>query len=294
MAKTLGLVVLLGLACDQTEAPPVEDTEARDIRAVTFATEALDGTPRFAHFGSIFAVDPLTEDDDPNDLDAIRRDAVQGVRERLTLVFAAIGCDATIDSDDDRTLSLTLRSCHYLQWDFDVELEAVARVETRACEEGTCPTAVIWALDIAELASGPSDGPQARFVGPLEFRAPFDPSELMRWETFPGFVLQGPVGLSFDTLSTASWAVDDDKCITLDFGARLTPQQREDELDELIGDVVIAARGVRHCPLSCADEGEVQLTFGTGQVLGWSYEGESSIVVQGPRGREVEVSLSCG
>ncbi len=288
-AAALAFAASASLACDAESLLP-EDVAERDARAVAHGAGTLDTSPRFAHLGALFALNATA---DITDADALRRDAVRIVRDRLAITFALVGCAADIDSDQERTLSLRLEGCRLLLWDLDADLEGTVRVETSSCEAGECPTAVVWDLDITDIASGLLDFPKVRFSGPAEVRAPVTMGEAMQWQTFPGFVTQTRIGLRFDTLSTASWIRDENDCITLDVGARLSLESLDNELDERIGDVVLATRGLQRCPGRCAHAGQVQLTFGAGQVLGWTYEGAGRVRVRGPQGREVEVQLPC-
>ncbi|MCH9683807.1 MAG: hypothetical protein K0V04_20415 [Deltaproteobacteria bacterium] len=283
------LWAMLAAGCDALllDAQLVE----RDTRAVTHATGALDGTPQFTLVGGYFAIG--NNPPDAGDPDTVRRTSVTAVADRLQFTFDLFRCSARVDHDGDRTLSVDVRGCQILLWDYDIELEAQARIETVDCDTGTCAAAVVWDIDIADLASGVVGFNKVRYAGPVEVRAPLSPAEPMQWQTQPGFVVHSRLGPRFETLATTSWIRDDDECITVDMGARLTLEERADDLDERVGDVVLSVRGLQRCPGSCAHAGDVQLTFGTGQVLAWTYQGGGSILVTGPRGRELEVQLPC-
>ncbi len=286
------MAIALAAACD-SEAPS-DDVEQRDARAVALATGPLDGAPRLLLLANLFALPPGL---DPTDPDALLRDAVTAVHDRLAFVFEAIDCDATIESDDQTRIDLSLSGCTLVSLSLDTELEAVASVQTEPCETGTCATAVRWDLDIGELATGPRALPPVRFAGPAELRAAVDPAEPMQWQTQPGFTIQTPLGLRFETLSTASWIVDADDCVDVEIGARLTleerPGERLDVLDERIGDVVVSGRNLRRCPAKCPERGRVELSFGAGHVLAWEHDGSDTILVEGPRGRTLEAELPC-
>jgi len=288
----LGLLLALATACDSET--PSEDTEERDARAVAFATGPLDGAPRLVYLASLFALPPGL---DPTDPDALLRDTVTAVHARLAFVFEGLDCEATVDTDGQTRVGLSLSGCTLLLWSIDSELEAVARLETEACETGTCATAVRWDLDIGELATGLRGLPPIRFAGPAELRAAVDPTMRMQWQTQPGFTIETPLGLRFESLSTASWTVDADDCVEVEIGARLSlelrPGQRLDALDERIGDVVVSGRDLRRCPSQCPERGRVELSFGAGHVLAWEHDGSDTILVEGPRGRMLEAELPC-
>lgn len=286
--------VLAGMALAACDPGPADDDEPRAARAVAHATGTLDGAPRLLYLAAQFAVPAGL---DPADPDAFLRDAVTATQGRLAFVLDAIDCDAAIASDDAARITMAVSGCTLLLWTVDIELEAVAAVETAPCDAGTCAVAVRWDVDLAEMASGLRGLPPVRFSGPAELRAPVDPVAPMMWSTQPGFVIETPLGLRFETLTSASWRVDADDCVTVDIGARLSLEERPgeglDALDERIGDVVVSGRGLRRCPGRCPAAGRVELSFGAGQVLAWEHDGSGTILVQGPRGRELEAELPC-
>jgi hypothetical protein len=293
-------------ACDPGEPMPiVEDDDqddplvrAKDLRAATHVTNSLDGTPGFVHIGNLFSyAPPLFGAVDLGDADAVRQHAVTTVYNRLDFAFAVIGCDADLQTDDDRSVSLDMQGCQLGVFEIDADVEATAQVvmgEGGSCDAEQCATQVRWSLAIGELKSGLIGFPKSGFIGPIDFVAPIDSTERMQWQTGDGFAIETGVGLTFDTLSTASWLVrEDSNCIEIDMGARLSLEEREDELDELIGDLVVSARGIDRCPGQCATAGDVEISFGAGQVIRWTHDTDDTITVVGPLGREVEVTPPC-
>lgn len=293
----------LASACDPGEPgdsgdPTMDDEQMRaaDIRAASHGVASLDSTPPFVHVGNLFAYEPpLFGEVDPTDADAVRRHAVTTVYNRLAFTFAVLGCEPELTTDDERMISVHLQGCQLVLWELDASVVAtLAEVEMSPCDAGECASRVIWELDIDELKSGLVGLPKSGYVGRIDIEAPLDPTERMAWSTRPGFAIETGIGLHFDTLSTADWLVyGDDKCIDLNMGARLSLEEREDELDELIGDIVISARGVNRCPSQCPHAGDVQLSFGAGHVLSWTHDGSQTLTVRGPRGREVEITPPC-
>lgn len=285
--------LLLATACD-TGTPSDEIAKEREARAVALATGPLDGAPRLAYLSSQLAV-PVGLD--PAEPDVVLRETVVAAHDRLAFLFEVIGCDGAVDTDGQTRVSLALSGCRLLLWSIDAELEAVARVEAQACEAGSCAAAVRWDLDIAEMATGLRGLPPVRFSGPAEIRAPVDVGERMQWQTMPGFVIETPLGLRFESLSTARWLIDADDCVEVEIGARLSLESRAgaepDALDERVGDIVLSGRDLRRCPGSCPERGRVELSFGAGHVLAWEHDGSGTIVVLGPRGRQLEAELSC-
>lgn len=281
-AAMVGSTTVMAMASSGCDVePPDDDTVMRDARAVTHGAGSLDGTPRLASFGNLFALPPGLDASDP---EVLRAQAVLAIHARLGFSFAAVGCDATVETDGQTRVSLALESCNLLLWSIDAELEAVARVEADV---------VVWELDITEMATGLRGLPPSRFFGPAELRAPLDPDLPMQWSTQAGFVIETPQGRRYDTLSSASWTTDADDCVDIELGARLLLEEREDEVDDRIGELVLSARDLRRCPGRCPESGRVELSFGTGQLLAWTHDGGGTITVQGPRGRTLEARLPC-
>ena len=299
-AMTLGAG--LTTACDPEPSDPtdpamMDDEQMRelDLRAARHGVASLDGNPAFLHVGNLFAyAPPLVGEIDPTDIDAIQRQAVAVAHSRLAITFAVLGCTADLQTDEQTTVTVDLEGCRLALWELDADVRAVARVETSPCEAGECAERVVWEMDVGELKSGLVSFPKSGYVGPIDIDAPIDPQERMSWATQPGFAIETGDGLRFDTLSTADWLVDsENNCVDLNMGARLSLEEREDELDELIGDIVISARGVNRCPGQCATAGDVQLSFGAGQVLRWTHDGSETLTIEGPRGRQVELTPPC-
>lgn len=288
--KTIGLAVGLCLGGCELADPDPDDTTLR-TRAVVDGNQAVDGTPRLAYIGALFRVAPGI---DPSEPEQARQLTVRAVHDRLSTTFEVVGCDAEFETDDDTTVGLVLRGCRLLLWTLDAELEARAEVVTEPCETEPCPaTAIAWDLDIAELSSRVLGLPGISFSGPAQLQAPVDAAQPMRWETFPGFVVETRQGRRLDTVSTASWTIDEDNCVQMDLGARLSLEDLDDGIDAEVGNVVVSVRGLRRCPGRCESTGDVQLSFAAGRVVSWSHDGDDTITVITPRGRSIEVSLPC-
>jgi hypothetical protein len=87
--------------------------------------------------------------------------------------------------------------------------------------------------------------------------------------------------------SRAPWLVADG-CTTTSLDAELTVSGLED-----VGTIATSARDVTRCADACPAGGTVQVAYGLGKILSWTYTGSDTVTVTGPRGRIFEVTLSC-
>jgi hypothetical protein len=86
----------------------------------------------------------------------------------------------------------------------------------------------------------------------------------------------------------AAWQVNGD-CVTLTSGAQLSSER----LGEL-GPIALSAEGFKACRNQCPTAGSIELSYGRGALLAWTYTGASTVTVRAPRGKRVEVPLACG
>lgn len=77
-------------------------------------------------------------------------------------------------------------------------------------------------------------------------------------------------------------------CVDLTGGARLTG----DALGEA-APISLSGEGVRRCRNQCPMRGDVELSYGRGELLAWTYTGQETATVTGPRGKRFELPLPC-
>lgn len=93
-------------------------------------------------------------------------------------------------------------------------------------------------------------------------------------------------------LLAAQWTVTrvgERSCVDLTGGAELSGNI----LGEL-SPISLAGDGVRVCRNECPSAGHVELSYGRGELLVWDYDGTDTTTVIGPRGKTLDVALSCG
>jgi hypothetical protein len=132
--------------------------------------------------------------------------------------------------------------------------------------------AIVYNVSTTNLALGAST-----VSGSWQVRDPFSPSAPMSWDGQTQIV--GPYGHVTNLRTTASW-INDGVCTTLI------------ELDGTYGLTGVTADNVHRCAGTCADTGSVSITF-LGATLSWTYNGNGTATVTGPRGREFVITLAC-
>jgi hypothetical protein len=134
--------------------------------------------------------------------------------------------------------------------------------------------------------------PGVEVIGPVRTRRLAGQLELRHVIALAGPVtadlalaFENDAGVELGLIGHAEWTVDD-ACATITAGGQITGTRH--------GTVAIAERDVHACRNTCPDAGSVELAFDRGQLLRWTYTGEGTAAVIGPRGREFEVPLACG
>ena len=100
-----------------------------------------------------------------------------------------------------------------------------------------------------------------------------------------GMTMTGPHGHQVETSTSASWLVEGE-CVTYSASSEITGPLggvRTVEVDE-----------VTRCAGQCPSGGAVEVEFPGGRTLSWTYNGDDTATVTGPRGREFDVLLPCG
>jgi hypothetical protein len=289
-SRTLGIGLVLGLVgCD-----PAEDGD--DLAVVdavaTRSADAVSAKANLARLAAVFAGEPelatLTEAE-------ARARAVDLLALRLRGLELA-DCDPTVVADPvSGTLGADLSDCRVGLLRMDGELQASVAIERSPCAGGMCPSAVVWTLQTFDLEIGAGLF-RPRLRGSVTLRDPVDPALPASWSTGDDFVIENRLG-TFRTQSTASWTFDGDRCIVgMQLEARLdrvSPADGGDSrIDRAVGTIVVSAQGVDRCPAKCPTAGEVQLAFGRGRVLAWTYDGDELDVIA-PGGEHFAASLDC-
>lgn len=78
-------------------------------------------------------------------------------------------------------------------------------------------------------------------------------------------------------------------CVSFTGGGQLSGEM----LGEL-GPIALSGQKIRGCRDQCPTAGSVELSYGRGTLLSWTYTGADTASVIGPRGKRVEVPLGCG
>jgi hypothetical protein len=281
--SSLALAAALALACALPACAGGDgddgDSDGEgDARAVGQVAAALDAGGELSR---LFV--PLEASADLGLLgpDVARARKVQNAITAFRALVANPTCLGIV-TDGATFLDLTFDACRIaLVLTLDGALHAGVAIESA----GGTPTAVIVSVSTPGLAlAGPLR--TRRLAGELELRHP------IRQLGAP-VELDGDLQLSADdnppvTASIgAAWTVTGD-CVKITAGAQLAG-----ELLGPIGPIALSGDGVQRCRDECPTAGSVELSYGRGKLLAWTYTGAGTAIVIGPRGKRVEVPLAC-
>jgi hypothetical protein len=159
----------------------------------------------------------------------------------------------------------------------EISVEAVGGLASRVVIAVTIPgLAVIGPLRSRQI-SGTLQLRQQIAAGPV-------PVEL---DGELGIVIEGaPLGVSL----AAAWTLDGATgCVTFSGGAELAG-----EALGALGPIALSGDAIHRCRSQCPASGYVELSYGRGELLIWTYTGADTVLARGPRGRRIEVPLPCG
>jgi hypothetical protein len=283
------LAVCLGAgACDQVE----DVSDPADPIVVERSNASLQAVVNLAHVANVYRAEHIELDLTPEQVQAL---AVWGLKIGLESVYSLFDCEAMIDTDDQTYVAATFQGCSmlFLELTGTVRADIEVLTDTESCARDTCPTAIVWRVDSTNFtARNPRQDFAPGFAGIVELTTPLVPGQRMQWDTDPTFEIDLPIG-RFYADSTAQWEIDDDRCVTMDLEARLQQIEAADDLEAEIGDVVLSAQNLRQCEDKCPEAGDVNISYGKGEVLQWTYTAESTVLISGPRGRQFMYELPC-
>jgi hypothetical protein len=276
---------LLG-ACVATE-----DEDDRGDVAAEQAAASLSASTDLADISNFFKSSrDLTE----LSVELARTRALSDVIGALEDLVAAVDC-LGIDTDNRSYVEVFFDDCGVGLLGLvrlDGSLRAELGFDTEPCGVLECPVAVYFELSTVrfEIYSGQAG---LEIAGNWLIRDPLDDAEPM--SSSGALVITTRRGASLSMSSSASWRIDGNQCLSLTAESQLSinalPEGAEGA--EGLGTIAASVQGLERCRQECPTKGSVQVAYGAGQVLGWSYTGADTVVVTGPGGRELQVVLPC-
>jgi hypothetical protein len=272
LALALALVCALA-ACDE------EAEDGDDALAAATVAAALDAGGELSRL-----VVPLEASADLGLLDPIaaRARKIGNAINAFRALAGNPGC-VTVTSDNLTYLEVAFDQCRIA---FVLTLDGSLRASVAIETSGVTPVGLTVALAIPRLElTGPAWS--RRLSGAVELRQRIPP-------VGAPVELDGELRLAADggpelALSLgAMWTVIGD-CVAFTGGAALSGEQ----LGEL-GPIALSGEDVRGCRNACPTSGSVELSYGRGALLAWTYTGASTVSVLGPRGKRIQVPLACG
>jgi hypothetical protein len=273
----LGLALALS-ACSGDDGDDSADT-ADDALAAGNVAAALDSGSELSRLVVPLEASPDLGGQGPDVARALKvANAIAAFR-----VLATNPLCVRVATDNATFLDVTFDRCRIgVLFTLDGSLHAGVAIESA----GGVPSRLAVSVAIPSLVlSGPALS--RRLSGEFELRqaippqgAPVELEGDLRFATETG----GEVALALG----AEWTVVNN-CVTFTGGAQLSGG-----LLGPLGPIALSGEGVRGCRNQCPTAGSVELSYGRGKLLTWTYTGESTVTVSGPRGRRVEVPLACG
>lgn len=273
--------------CDE---PDTYDLEPESAVAAERATTFAQATASLGRAAAFFEGSSLLAGADEAQT---RAGAMALVSARVESVFGPTACAPSVTTDDSTFIDVSFEECTIGSfWRLDGTLRAELALELDA-ETGD-PATLVWTLENSDFGvSTPRRTFPARFVGGLTLRAPVLADAPPSWTSDRDFEARLR-GRLFSVRSSISWSVDENECVHIDGDARLQRLGLEpDELEDGVGVVDVALRGMVRCRGACPSAGEGRIAFARGALLEWSYDGSDVVFVTAPRGREFELQLDC-
>jgi hypothetical protein len=291
--RAVGLALWLGLGaasgCDEEQEEP-ELFDPADVVVAERSNSSLKATVNLAHVADIYRANDfgniaLNEAQ-------VRAFAVIGLNLSLEHVYRVFACEPMIETDNATYVQATFVGCSTLF----LELEGTARADITVISDEDGPSAISWRVDGTNFSiHNPRQEFTPLFRGIVGLTTPLRGGGAMQWETGANgepFEIDLDIG-RFDARSIASWTIDENECVTMDLEAQLTQLDGDDDLDEEIGDIVVSVEALRQCQDRCPEEGSVNLVYGAGELLQWTYTAENVVQISGPHNRHFEATLPC-
>ncbi len=291
--RGVALALAFALGCDTGDG---EDTELRRLDAVVAArsARAVGNKTNLAGLAELlFSATPALVG---QSREAARATAVAELVSRLGGINFK-ECTPQITSDPIAgSVDAVFEGCRAGPFRVEGDAHATVEIETTPCPTGECASALSWTLHDFDVLVGPDDA-RPHFTGDVvlrdEIRPAGQPQAPMSWTTQPGFAITNPLGV-FETISHASWTVDADRCVDMRMESRLERIDVDaEDPHRRIRTIVVAVDGLRRCPLRCPEAGDVQISFGAGALLEWSYANTDEVEVAAPGGRTFVQPLLC-
>jgi hypothetical protein len=282
-AKTsarLAFASVLALAFALGACPGDDDTEAQDELAASHVAAALES-------GGVLArvVVPLEASVDLGGLnpDQARVAKILSARDSfraLNPLCVQVATDLLtyVDVQFDR--------CRILPLALGVTIDGSLRAELSVEPAGGLAGRLVVSVRIASLeVTGPRRS--RRLSGEFQLRHTIPPQGAP--VEFTGELQSADeTGAAVAVSLGASWKVDNG-CVTFNGGAHL-----EGDLLGALGPIALSGEQIQTCRNQCPTAGSVELAYGSGSLLVWTYTGADTVTLIGPRGKRVEVALACG
>jgi hypothetical protein len=261
------------VACSEPDQTAVDD----ELATVQVAS-ALDGTGDVARL-----VKPLEATTDLGGLleAETRAQKIADAIAAFETAASPAGC-LSVETDGSTYIELTYDGCRTLLGLVTITGGLLATLEI---EGDLLPTAIVFEVSSDGLTwQGPLRA--TTLSGAFRTRHPIAADQPVEYTGDLDFSRDD--GATLSVSSDATWTVTGACVVDLDGSAHLSGS-----VVEHIAPVGLSATGVARCRQECPTTGAVQVAYGRGNLLAWSYTGADQAEVTGPQGKQVTVELPC-
>jgi hypothetical protein len=264
------------------------DDDALAKLAVDQTSRSVQGIAGIAFLSDIvFAIDPAVT---ATPVAQVRADTIANVVTRVESLFASLGCAPPgIVSDGAGSVDISTARCESsLGVLLEGQLHLGLDFATAPCGPDLCPTAATWTVETAAGAPAPFRFGFGRLL--VDLTSPIlidDP-----------LVVDQPIAarasdvtqIAEDSATSARFE------ITWQRGSCTVPTLNVILSDASAPDVypiVVSADDLTGCPTTCFAAGDLSLSYASGFILNWTFDGTDTARVTGPKGVKFSAPLSC-
>lgn len=217
-----------------------------------------------------------------------RARVIADARARLTASVRPARC-ASVESDGTSFVEIEYDDCRLGLFGLirlSGSWRAEVSFESEACDQGECISAAVFEVSTAGFTlSGWRGQRSVETSGTWRVTDPVEPGEPSRYQG--NTRLSSEAGTLLSSLD-ATWTRDAEGCLHASFDAQMSIDARED-----LRQVTQSGMDLVRCGDLCPRAGSMQLSYASGSILQWEYNGSAEVIVSAPGGATRRVELPC-